>query len=106
MQIDKAGTSGGRPFKEEDSRYNTFTDIAVQNGPNGFNGIDIGYYTAHVTFNNPVVTGNQSCAGCGGAGYNSFGNFNQYITLNNPTITGNGNLQVMQYGGITSKITT
>jgi len=96
--VDKAGTPGGRPMKLSGARYNTFSSLTVQNGPNGFNGLSIEYYSSHNTFINPVIQGNQSCTGCGGAGVNMFGNYNQYNTFNNATITGNGNLQFYQYG--------
>jgi len=98
ITVDKAGTSGGRPMKLDGARYNTFNNLTVKNGPSGFNGLSVEYYSSHNTFNSPVIQGNQSCNGCGGAGVNMFGNYNQYNTFNNPTITGNGNVQFYQYG--------
>jgi len=98
VMIDKAGTSGGRPMKLSGARYNTFDNLTVKNGPNGFNGLSVEYYSSHNTFNSPIIQGNQSCNGCGGAGVNMFGNYNQYNTFNTPTITGNGNVQFYQYG--------
>jgi hypothetical protein len=98
VTVDKAGTAAGRPMKLDGARYNTFNNLTVKNGPNGFNGVSVEYYSSHNTFNSPVIQGNQSCNGCGGAGVNLFGNYNQYNTFNNPTITGNGNLQFYQYG--------
>ncbi len=96
--VDKAGTSGGRPMKLDGARYNTFNNLTVKNGPSAFNGVSVEYYSSHNTFNSPVIQGNQSCNGCGGAGVMMFGNYNQYNTFNTPTITGNGNLQFYQYG--------
>ena len=96
--VDKAGTSGGRPMKLSGARYNTFDNLTVKNGPSGFNGVSVEYYSSHNTFNSPIIQGNQSCNGCGGAGVTMFGNYNQYNTFNTPTITGNGNLQFYQYG--------
>jgi Pectate lyase superfamily protein/Abnormal spindle-like microcephaly-assoc'd, ASPM-SPD-2-Hydin/Purple acid Phosphatase, N-terminal domain/Immunoglobulin domain len=98
VTVDKAGTPAGRPMKLDGARYNTFNNLTVKNGPSGFNGVSVEYYSSHNTFNSPVIQGNQSCNGCGGAGVNMFGNYNQYNTFNNPTITGNGNLQFYQYG--------
>jgi hypothetical protein len=97
VTIDKSGTTNGRPFKIDAASYNTFNNLVVENGPNGFNGISIEYYSSHNTFNSPIVRNNASCNGCGGAGINGFGNFNQYNTFNTPTITGNGNVQVYHY---------
>jgi len=98
ITVDKSGTAAGRPFKTDGARYNTFNNLTVKNGPSGFNGLSIEYYSSHNTFNSPIVQNNQSCSGCGGAGVNMFGNYNQYNTFNTPTITGNGNLQFYQYG--------
>jgi hypothetical protein len=95
-----SASAGGRPMKLTASRWNTYSNLVVENGANtaGFNGLSLEYYSGHNLFNGGSILNNAGASGSGSAGINSFGNFNQYNTFYNMTITGNGNVQFYNSG--------
>ena len=92
ISIDRAGVTAGRTWKQETSRYNTFSGITLNHWPHSLNGQDMGYYTAHDLFSNVTIE-NSTGGGCGdgGAAVNGFGNYDQFLTWYNPTITNTAN---------------
>jgi len=91
ITIDKSGTptaTYGRGLKNSAAARATYNGLTVKNAPAGFNGMDLTYYSHHMTLNNCTFSGNNTGAVAG------FGNYNDYLTINNchMTVGANGAL--------------
>lgn len=84
ITIDKSGTptaTYGRGLKNSAAARATYNGLTVRNAPAGFNGMDLTYYSHHMTLNNCTFSGNSTGAVVG------FGNYNDYLTINNCHMT-------------------
>ena len=84
LTVDKGGTptpTGGRAIKNSANAHATFANLTVRNAPANYNGMDLTYYSHHLTVNTCDFSANNT------VGPKGFGNYNDYATFNNCTMT-------------------
>jgi hypothetical protein len=84
VTVNKGGTptpTGGRAIKNSANAHATYTNLTVSNSPANYNGMDLTYYSHHVTVNTCNFSANNT------VGPKGFGNYNDYATFNGCTMT-------------------
>ena len=84
VTVDKGGTptpTGGRAIKNSANAHATYTNLTVTNSPANYNGMDLTYYSHHMTIDTCNFSANST------VGPKGFGNYNDYATFNNCTMT-------------------
>jgi hypothetical protein len=84
LTVNKGGTptpTAGRPIKNSANAHATYTNLTVTNAPANYNGMDLTYYSHHITVNTCAFSADNTI------GIKGFGNYNDYDTFNNCTMT-------------------